>query len=284
MNKKIKKFVITCVVLLALIALITLIALYDVNFGVIKIVSIKTLLSQYNQVTTANTNLEQQSSTYNSTLKSLDTAKESYKTQKAKYDSISDETLKIIKEANTSQKYDIEYIWVKLGNYAKENNLSIVLVEPGGTSSAKSTSTTSQTGSNTSNPSTTTSGSSTSSSSSQTTQSNVSGTKSSDTTKSTVSSQQADASANASSNLSSSANSTDSKNTTSDALATTSSPDNSGALSIQVTGNYINVSDFIFELENDKELNFKLDNISMEYVGNNNIKATFSVKNMVVIK
>ena len=38
----------------------------------------------------------------------------------------------------------------------------------------------------------------------------------------------------------------------------------SGVLQIQVTGSYLDLSDFIFEVENDDELNFKLDNILME--------------------
>ena len=55
-------------------------------------------------------------------------------------------------------------------------------------------------------------------------------------------------------------------------------------LKIQVTGSYINVSDFIFEVENDKDLKFKLDNISIEYVSGRTIKATFDVKNTIILK
>ncbi|MEG0872568.1 MAG: hypothetical protein RSG48_01190, partial [Clostridia bacterium] len=53
---------------------------------------------------------------------------------------------------------------------------------------------------------------------------------------------------------------------------------------IQVSGSYIDVSDFIFEVENDKDLRFKLDNISIEYVSGNKIKANFDVKNLSIKK
>lgn len=308
MDKKVlKNFIISVAVLIILIVALTLSALYDVNLGPLKILSVKSLMSQYNQITTANTNLEQQKSKYQTTLTSLETAKSDFKTQKAKYDSISDDTINIIKEATTNEKYDIEYIWVKLGNYAKENNLSIVLVEPGGSAAATTqSSTTSGTTSNTSNNTSNTSNSS----SSQTTTTN--GNSNSATTQNgTVSTKQADASANvntvkssdgkttSSSNAvevnklqnvtNSTNNSTTSNNTTGtspvgSSILSNSQSSSSNTLKIQVTGNYLNVSDFIFDLENDSELKFKLDDISMEYVGSNNIKASFSVKNMTVIK
>ena len=37
-------------------------------------------------------------------------------------------------------------------------------------------------------------------------------------------------------------------------------------------------------IENDTELRFKLDNISMEYVSGTTIKTTFDVKNMIIKK
>ena len=46
----------------------------------------------------------------------------------------------------------------------------------------------------------------------------------------------------------------------------------------------MNVSDFVFAVENDNELKFKLDNISMEYLSGTSIKATFDVKNMIIKK
>lgn len=55
-------------------------------------------------------------------------------------------------------------------------------------------------------------------------------------------------------------------------------------ITIQLTGNYINVADFVFEIENDKTLRFKLDNILMKAATGNNIVAIFEVKNLVIIK
>lgn len=220
-KQELTKLIISTVVFLVFATLVTLIALYDFDFGTFKIMSVKTLLSQYDQVTASNDKLAAQQKTYDTTLKSVDTAESDFKKEKARYDSISDATLQIIKDATTEEKYDIEYVWVKLGNYAKANNLSIVLVEPGGSAAAQ------QPAAGTTNQQTTSNGAT---------------------------------------------------NTT------TQTTSGNNVLNVQVTGNYLNVSDFIFELENDKELRFKLDNISMEYVGSNNIKTTFAVKNLVVIK
>ena len=318
MDKKVlKNFIISVAVLVILIVILTLSALYDVNLGPLKILSVKTLMSQYSQITTANTNLEQQKSKYQSTMTSLETAKCDFKTQKSKYDSISDDTINIIKEATTNEKYDIEYIWVKLGNYAKENNLSIVLIEPGGSSASataqsSNTSGTSTTTSTTSNPNGSNTSSQTTTTNGNTNNTNNNGT----TTQSgSVPTKQADASASentvkSSDNKSTPSNATAEVNklqnvtggttatgttgtssTTGGTTATNpgilsnpSSSSSSNTLKIQVTGNYLNISDFIFDLENDSELKFKLDDISMEYVGSNNIKASFSVKNMTVIK
>lgn len=38
------------------------------------------------------------------------------------------------------------------------------------------------------------------------------------------------------------------------------------------------MSDFVFEVENDKELRFKLDNMEVTYVSGTTIKAKFNVK------
>ena len=55
-------------------------------------------------------------------------------------------------------------------------------------------------------------------------------------------------------------------------------------MKIQVKGSYMDISDFIFEVENDKALRFKLDNISIEYVSGTTIKANFDVKNLIIKK
>ena len=138
-------------------------------------------------------------------------------------------------------------MWIKLGNYAKTNNLGIVLVEPGGTQGSTDTST---------NTTTTPATKSTSETNTNTT------TTTSDTTNTT----------------------TDVPSANIDGETSDETQDSENILKIQVTGSYINVSDFIFEVENDKDLKFKLDNISIEYVSGRTIKATFDVKNTIILK
>ena len=55
-------------------------------------------------------------------------------------------------------------------------------------------------------------------------------------------------------------------------------------IKIAIEGRYANVADFIFDVENDKSLRFKLDNIQMTYVGNNEIKAQFDILSLSVLK
>ena len=52
---------------------------------------------------------------------------------------------------------------------------------------------------------------------------------------------------------------------------------NEDRIKIVVTGRYANVADFVFDVENDKNLRFKLDNINMTYSGENEIEAVFDV-------
>lgn len=56
-----------------------------------------------------------------------------------------------------------------------------------------------------------------------------------------------------------------------------------GAITITVVGLYQDIVDFIFDIENDNDLKFKLDNISMSYLNTNYMKATFKVLNMNVL-
>lgn len=53
---------------------------------------------------------------------------------------------------------------------------------------------------------------------------------------------------------------------------------------ITIQGRYANVADFVFDVENDKSLRFKLDNIKMTYAGDNEINATFDVLSLSVLK
>lgn len=237
MLKIYKNLIISISIIVVSLGLLALFALVDINIGPIKISSISTIMSEHDNVIKAQNSLITEQNNYKNTLLNLETEKSTYNTEKQKYEAISDETVSVIKEATKQQNYSIEYMWIKLGNYAKTNNLGIVLVEPGGTQSSDTT------GANTSTSTTTTPAATT---------------------------------------TTSSENKVPSANTDDDSDDETQDTDN--ILKIQVTGSYINVSDFIFEVENDKDLKFKLDNISIEYVSGRTIKATFDVKNTIILK
>lgn len=200
------------------IGLILCVFFVDLDLGIFKIVSQKTLMSQFSSIKDLDTKLVSVKTNYDVSIKSVETAKTEYKKQKDQYDAITDETISIIKEATTDEKYNVEYMWIKIGNYAKANNLTLSLVEPGGsvqsaTSGSQTSSTTTQTGAS--------------------------------------------------------------------ATSTTSSGSD---FIISVKGNYTNVSGFIFDLENDTELRFKLDRLKMEYAGSNQITTSFAVKNLKFVK
>lgn len=243
-----KKMIIISSILGVTVILIVLLMLLGANLIIVKIPSISSLVGEYGLVKKSEKDLSTAQGTYYTTVSNLEKAESDYDKQKNKYNSISDETINVIKEATTEESYNLEYMWIKLGNYAKKNNLEIVMVEPGGKQITNTNNNSSNSGSSTDN-----------------TDSNSPTT----TTTTTTSSSTTNNSTNSSTN------------TSSDTSASTSS---SSALKIEVKGSYMNISDFIFEVENDTSLRFKLDNISMDYVKGTTIKASFNVKNIVINK
>ena len=230
-KNKLITLIVSCVVLILLLLLVTFMLINDSEVLGIKVSSIKTLLGLNEKINEATENYETEKTNYNSTIKKLETAKDEYAKEKTKYDAISQETIEMIKQSIKKEQYNIEYMWIKLGNYAKTNNLSIVLIEPGGSGSSSQESKVSD-----------------------------------ETSKSSVES------------------SSDTKENIEKTSTNSPITSSSDTLKVEITGNYLNISDFIYEVESDTELRFKLDNISMEYVGNNNIKATFDVKNLIMLK
>ena len=231
MSKNLTKFVISCFILILLIGSLVYIATNDIDLGFLRIWSISSITSRYDEVKQKEETLLQRENTYKNTLRNLESAKVNFNQQKTKYEAISNETINMIKEATTEENYDIEYMWVKLGNYARTNNLQIVLIEPGGSASIEN---------------------------------KAEDTKTEDTNN-TVSS-------------TSSSNPTETEQNASTTITSTD------ALQIQFIGSYLNVADFVFDVENDKELRFRLDNISMDYVEGTTIKTTFDVKNLTINK
>lgn len=216
------------------VSLILLIVVLSGGLSSLGIVSLKGIGAKRNDLVTAENNYTSKKASYDSSFENIETAEKNYDAQKKKYDSISDETVNVIKKSASNEKYSIEYMWIKLGNYAKKDNLSIVIVEPGNDSSDTSSSTTAST-----------------------------------TTSDTVS-----------------LDNTTTKETT---VATTKSNETTQTstgepLKIKVEGSYLSIADFIFALESDSELKFRIDNISMEYVSGTTISTTFEVKNVTISK
>jgi len=265
MFEEYKRTIIISVIDVIIILLIALLALADINIGPIHLSSIKSIMAQDKKVKAAEAELDTAKTLYEAAVTGLESQKTKFEKEKGQYDAISDDTVNIIKEATAKENYSIEYMWIKLGNYAIKNNLSIVLVEPGGASDASSATTTdvAESGETTSTP--------VSSSSQSTT--NQSTTNQATTNQATDSTSQS-----SSSGTVQSANKSDD-----DTDTDTSDANGDKTLKINISGTYMNVSDFIFEVENDSELKFKLDNISMQPTGDG-VSATFDVKNMIIVK
>lgn len=184
-----------------IISVLLIVSLFSgLNIFGIRVLSLKDITSKKQEVKLAKTNLDLEKTKYDVLEGKLNTEKQEFNTEKNKYEAISDETVNIINNLNTKEKYSIEYIWIKLGNYAKLNNLSIVVAEPGNT------------------------------------------------------------------------------------LNSEEKVQDNSIFKIQVSGSYTSVASFIYNIENDDELKFRLDNIKMEYVSGVNIRATFDVKDIVIVK
>lgn len=265
MFEEYKRTIIISVIDVIIILLIALLALADINIGPIHLSSIKSIMAQDKKVKAAEAELDTAKTLYEAAVTGLESQKAKFEKEKGQYDAISDDTVNIIKEATAKENYSIEYMWIKLGNYAIKNNLSIVLVEPGGASDTSSATTTdvAESGETTSTPV---------SSSSQATTNQA-------TTNQATTNQATD-----STSQSSASDTVQSANKSDDATDTdTSDANGDKTLKINISGTYMNVSDFIFEVENDSELKFKLDNISMQPTGDG-VSATFDVKNMIIVK
>lgn len=262
MTEDLKRILIISTILTFIIVIIIISALLGINLKIVKFNSIKEIMAKHTEVIEAEAKLKQKENEYNDTVSKINSSKTNFDTQKAKYEAISDETINIIKEATTKEDYNIEYMWIRLGNYAKKNNLSIIMAEPGGTFTETTESNDSKNNSTKTKTTTTT-----------TTNTNTNTNTASTNATNTTDQKAANNTANTNSTTTADAKQTNETSTTSNTL-----------FKIQVSGSYLNVSDFVFEVENDKALRFKLDNISMDYVSGTTIKATFNVKNLVINK
>lgn len=258
MSKNLIKLLISSFLLIAFIGLSVLFTLKNVTItDSIKFLSIQGLIDRKDDVLEKEKELVDEQQSYSQTLNKLTDSQKEFDMQKAKYESISDETIEIIKEATTQENYNMEYMWIKLGNYAKVNNLSLIVIEPGADYSVLEKN--SKNDDNKKEEDTTTTTTSTG---------NESGTKA---TSSSATNQP-------------NSNSNTEEEVDEEATVDEEAENNDTTMKIQLQGSYIDISDFIFEVENDVELKFKLDNILIEYVQGTTIKATFDVKNTIIVK
>ncbi len=236
MSKPIIKMIILLAVLVGIIALITVLIITSISLGNFGTLAIKDISEKKVSLVSLNDSLQKAKTSYDNKQKELEAAKNLYKTEKAKYEAISEETIKVIQDATKEEKYFIEYLWITLGNYAKSHSLSLTVVDPGSKVSSDQTSPTEEKKEEKAALVTIVESSSA-----------VEEKKEAEKTKSNINSKE-------------------------------------NVITIQIKGNYISVADFVFEVENDKTLRFKLDNISMKSAGGTDVTASFEVKNLVIIK
>ena len=252
MNKDIFKIIGLIVALVALVGVILFILIKGVTLGDVNVVSVMGIGEKRDAIETANTNLNLAQTQYESTMKNLETEKKDFNSQKEAYELISDEKIAAVKEATKQEEYMIEYLWITLGNYATAHNLSIAVIEPGGTLSGNMNN---ATGGSTANQNA--GGTTTSPISDASDVDSVGGIEGIDGM---------------------------------DSLPTTpTTPEENeeitpGDLTVQVTGTYMDLADFVFEVENDKSLRFRLDNIKMTSSGGTEVTTTFNVKDFTVLK
>lgn len=260
MDKNVLKIIGLLAGLIVLVAAILFIAIKGLNLGIFNAVSIAGIGNKKQEVETAKSELNIAEAQYKVNTQSLENAKKEFETEKEEYELISDETISAIKEATKEEEYFIEYLWITLGNYATAHDLSLAIIEPGGTVSQATTDTATETDDETVSTGTGVTGSEqgvTSTTNAATTGSPTSGTQQNGTQTETTEQE-----TSVTSGLSSSAND----------------------LTVQVKGSYMDLADFVFEVENDKSLRFRLDNIKMKSAGGTQVITSFNVKDFTVLK
>lgn len=219
-----KKIIILLAIFLVLLGFVTYVTVVDIDFGSISTLSFFGIAEKQDLLETEELKYESNTKSFESKEAELTNVKNEYTEEKEKYESISDTTLNLVKEATKDVDYSIEYMWIVLGDYAYDNGLTIKIEEVASGSTYEDTTTTSD------------------------------GEEETMTTTEDI--------------------------TTDSALITSTEK----VLKLTVNGRYSDVADFVFEVENDKSLKFKLDNISMKYSSDNAITATFDIYGLTINK
>lgn len=249
MDKNIIKIICLIVGLIALVATLVYVLLQGFSLGPIKAVSVTGIGEKNDDVAQAKADLKLAEAQYDVNVQNLDIAKKEFNTQKEAYELISDEKIAAVKEATKEEEYLIEYLWITLGNYATAHDLELAIVEPGGNVNGSGAST-SQTTTDVTDVSTETG----------------------------VSGNSTGVTSNGSQNT---GDETEEEPSVPLGTGMTASAD---ALTVQVKGSYIDLADFVFEVENDKSLRFRLDNIKMQSAGGTDVLTSFNVKDFTVLK
>ena len=256
MNKNVIKIIGLLVGLIVIVAAILFVAIKGIDMGVVNAISLSGIGEKRNSVEAAKSELAIAESQYNVNTRSLETAKKEFANQKEAYELISDETIAAIKEATKEEEYLIEYLWITLGNYATAHNLALAIIEPGGTVNQSATTTT--TDDTTVSTGTGVVGD----------EEGVTSTENAATTGSPTSGTEKN----------------EDDETIEEESVTSGISSAEGALTVQVKGSYMDLADFVFEVENDKSLRFRLDNIKMRSAGGTQVITSFNVKDFTVLK
>lgn len=263
MDKNIVKIIGLVLGLILLVGALVYLLISGINVGPLNAVSVSGIADKSEDVENAKLDLEKAETGYDSIIQTLETAKKEFNNQKKAYELITDEKIKAVKEATKEEEYLIEYLWITLGNYATKHDLEVAIVEPGG---------------NTGNPEST---------------GEAAGTDVTDVSTGTGVTGDSTGVTNNTPTQTTPATNTNSANNkdgeegdqTEPAITiTTGLTSSADALTVQVKGSYIDLADFVFEVENDKSLRFRLDNIRMSSAGGTQVIASFNVKDFTVLK
>lgn len=257
MDKNIVKIIGLIVGLVVLVAAFIFVLIKGVSLGPIKAISISGIAERRDIVELARADLGETETLYNKNVDDLEVAKKEFETQKEAYEMLTDEKIAAVKEATTEEEYLIEYLWITLGNYAAAHDLDLAIIEPGGKVEQSTTTTT-----NTDNDPTSVS-----------TGTGITGNSSGVTSKNNAASTGSPTSGTEGGQV---------ENTTTSVTSGLTS--SATALTVQVKGSYLDLADFVFEVENDKSLRFRLDNIKMKSAGGTEVITSFNVKDFTVLK
>lgn len=233
---------VSILVLVLLAASIGYIATNDLKLFGFEIRSFKGYSDTLAALTGTENKFETASETQKTKLQDLENAKKSFEKEKKEYEAISEETIANIKEVTKKEKYSLEYLWIRMGQYAKKYKVQVSLIEPGGNvvqqTQPEGKPQEQQTGGETT---TTPQDSTTEQQPTQGEQQTPQG-------------EQQMPQSGAASNY-----------------------------RIDAIGDYDKIADFVYAIETDDTLRFKLDNINMQPSGSQ-VRAIFEIKNLEIIK